>query len=65
MRRTLQEITFFGTYTYTADDFAETTAAMFDGRLGDLDWPEQRSLGNGVKPLRIYAQAALWPLKLF
>ncbi|MGJ3262845.1 MAG: zinc-dependent alcohol dehydrogenase [Salinarimonas sp.] len=30
---TLQEVTFFGTYTYTAEDFRETAAAIFDGRL--------------------------------
>ena len=33
-RMTLQEITFIGTYTYTARDFRETAQAMFDGRLG-------------------------------
>ena len=37
LRLTLQEITFIGTYTYTAEDFKETAAALFDGRLGDLD----------------------------
>jgi hypothetical protein len=33
-RMTLQEITFIGTYTYTAQDFRDTAQAMFDGRLG-------------------------------
>jgi threonine dehydrogenase-like Zn-dependent dehydrogenase len=46
-RMTLQEITFVGTYTYTAQDFRDTTAAMFDGRLGALDWTETRALGTG------------------
>jgi len=30
---TLQEVTFFGAYTYTAEDFRETAAAIFDGRI--------------------------------
>ena len=46
-RMTLQEITFIGTYTYTAQDFAETAAAIFDGRLGALDWIETRPLAEG------------------
>lgn len=47
-RLTLQEITFIGTYTYTPDDFRETTTAMFGGLLGKLDWAEARSLVDGV-----------------
>lgn len=46
-RMTLQEITFVGTYTYTAQDFRDTAAAIFDGRLGALDWTEQRPLADG------------------
>lgn len=46
-RMTLQEITFIGTYTYTAQDFRDTAAAMFDGRLGALDWTEERPLCDG------------------
>jgi L-iditol 2-dehydrogenase len=46
-RMTLQEITFIGVYTYTAADFRETAAALFDGRLGPLDWPETRPLAEG------------------
>jgi len=46
-RMTLQEITFIGTYTYTAEDFRQTTAAIFDGRLGPLDWTEERALADG------------------
>ena len=49
-RVTLQEITFIGTYTYTAADFRAAAAAMFDGRLGALDWYE-------VRPLEVGAQA--------
>lgn len=47
-RMTLQEITFIGTYTYTAQDFRDTCAAIFDGRLGSLDWTQQRDLAQGA-----------------
>ena len=47
-RLTLQEITVIGTYTYTAQDFRDTCAAMFDGRLGALDWTETRALSDGA-----------------
>ena len=46
-RMTLQEITFIGTYTYTPKDFVETAEAIFDGRLGSLDWIETRALSDG------------------
>ncbi len=46
-RMTLQEITFIGTYTYTAQDFRDTCEALFDGRLGALDWTETRALNEG------------------
>lgn len=46
-RMTLQEITFIGTYTYTAEDFRDTAAALFSGRLGPLDWVERRPLAEG------------------
>jgi len=48
-RATLQEISFIGTYTYTAADFRATAAAMFDGRLGALDWYETRPLESGAQ----------------
>jgi L-iditol 2-dehydrogenase len=48
-RMTLQEITFIGTYTYTAQDFRDTAQAIFDGRLGALDWTETRELSNGAR----------------
>jgi L-gulonate 5-dehydrogenase len=43
---TLQEITFIGTYTYTAQDFRDTAQAMFEGRLGALDWTDNWPLGK-------------------
>ena len=46
-RMTLQEITFIGTYTYTAQDFRDTAKAIFNGWLGALDWTEQRPLKDG------------------
>ncbi|MGI9521844.1 MAG: alcohol dehydrogenase catalytic domain-containing protein [Hyphomicrobiaceae bacterium] len=48
-RMTLQEITFLGTYTYTAQDFCDTATAVFDGCLGPLDWPEVRPLEDGAQ----------------
>lgn len=48
-RLTLQEITFLGTYTYSAQDFRDTAQAIFDGRLGALDWPEIRPLAEGAR----------------
>ncbi len=51
-RLTLQEITFAGAYTYTTQDFAETAAAIFEGRLGDMAWAEARSLSDGASTLR-------------
>jgi len=47
-RMTLQEITFIGTYTYSKADFRATAEAIFDGRLGALDWPEIRPLSDGA-----------------
>ncbi|WGH78053.1 zinc-dependent alcohol dehydrogenase [Jannaschia ovalis] len=48
-RLTLQEIAFIGTYTYTAQDFRDTAQAIFDGRLGTLDWTETRPLSDGAR----------------
>lgn len=48
-RMTLQEITFIGTYTYTAQDFRDTAQAIFDGRLGALDWCQYRPLSEGAE----------------
>ncbi|MEJ6398968.1 alcohol dehydrogenase catalytic domain-containing protein [Yoonia sp. 208BN28-4] len=47
-RMTLQEITFIGTYTYTMQDFRDTAQALFDGRLGALDWIDLRPLADGA-----------------
>ena len=43
----LQEITFVGVYTYTMMDFQQTVTAMAEGKLGALDWFEERSLLEG------------------
>lgn len=58
---TLQEVTFIGTYTYTAQDFRDTAQAIFEGRLGALDWSEHRPLADGAsafKDLRAGAVAS-------
>jgi L-iditol 2-dehydrogenase len=49
---TLQEVTFTGTYCYTRADFRETVEALADGRLGPLDWFEERSLSDGPGAFR-------------
>ena len=46
-RMTLQEVTFIGTYTFTRADFAQTLTAIAAGRLGPLDWVEERGLSEG------------------
>ena len=51
-RITLQEVSFIGTYTYTAGDFMDTAQAIFDGRLGPLDWIERRPLSEGNTAFR-------------
>lgn len=51
-RMTLQEITFVGTYTYTADDFRQTAQAIFDGRFGPLDLITTRPLSEGPDAFR-------------
>lgn len=51
-RLTLQEITFIGTYTYSAQDFRDCALALFDGRLGPLDWTEPRALADGGQAFR-------------
>ena len=60
-RMTLQEITVIGTYAYTAQDFRDTAQAIFDGRLGALNWTETRALDDGARAfadLRAHAVAA-------
>lgn len=51
-RTTLQEITFIGTYTYTAADFVDTAHALFEGRLGPSNWTEARALSDGAQAFK-------------
>ena len=44
---TLSEVTLVGVYTYTDADLRASLAALHDGRLGALDWIEQRPLAEG------------------
>lgn len=46
-RITLQEIAVLGSYTYTAADLNQALAALASGRLGKLDWVEERPLADG------------------
>jgi L-iditol 2-dehydrogenase len=48
-RITLEEIAFVGCYTYTPEDFRQTAQAIFDGRMGALDWIETRPLAEGAR----------------
>jgi len=47
-KMTLQDIRFAGSYTYTQEDFVNTTSAMFAGKLGSLDWFEIYPLSQGA-----------------
>lgn len=58
-RMTLQEVTFIGTYTYTAQDFRQTAQAIFDGTLGPLDWTVQRGLSEGAAAFRELQSGAI------
>lgn len=67
-RATLQEITWFGTYTYTAADFREAAEAIFDGRLpvaAHLDrLVEERPLAEGAAAFEALAAGAVAAPKL-
>jgi threonine dehydrogenase-like Zn-dependent dehydrogenase len=63
-RMTLQEITFIGTYTYTDEDFRATACAIFDGRLGPLDWVERRALSDGAAAFADLRQGRVLPPKI-
>ncbi|MEM6383077.1 MAG: alcohol dehydrogenase catalytic domain-containing protein [Pseudomonadota bacterium] len=58
-RITLQEISFVGTYTYTMQDFRHTCAAIFDGRLGPLNWTEARPLSDGARAFQDIRQGRI------
>lgn len=47
-RLTLQEITFIGNYCYTVADLRATIDAIYTGKLGKLDWIEERPLSAGA-----------------
>src|SRR5262252_2746410 len=49
---TLQEIVFTGAYCYTPLEFRETLDAIASGRLGALDWFEERPLADGPQAFR-------------
>jgi threonine dehydrogenase-like Zn-dependent dehydrogenase len=63
-RMTLQEITFFGTYTYTAADFRATAEAMFQNKLGSLDWVETRPLSQGAAAFADIIQGSVQASKI-
>ncbi len=61
---TLQEVIFTGTYCYTPDDFRHTVTAMGDGRLGRLDWFEERPLKDGHAAFRAIDDNAVSAAKI-
>ena len=63
-RITLQEIIVTGTYCYTPLDFRETLTAMANGRLGALDWFEERELVDAPRAFRDVDQGATAAAKI-
>ncbi|NRA99288.1 MAG: alcohol dehydrogenase catalytic domain-containing protein [Rhodobacteraceae bacterium] len=63
-RMTLQEITFIGTYTYTNQDFRDCAQAMWDGRLGPLNWIEERPLRDGARAFAQIKAGEVLPPKI-
>ena len=63
-RLTLQEITFIGTYTYTAADFRDTAQAVFDGKFGDFAWVEHRQLDDGAQAFEELQKGAVEAAKV-
>lgn len=51
-RLTLREISFAGSYCYSASEFNETVELIAAGRLGPLGWVEERSLADGATAFR-------------
>ena len=48
-KMTLAEVTFIGTYTYTALDFRVAARKIQSGEIGPLDWVDERSLSEGTR----------------
>jgi L-iditol 2-dehydrogenase len=61
---TLQEIVFTGTYCYTPVEFRETLDAIASGRLGSLDWLEERPLADGAQAFRDLEAGAVAAAKI-
>ena len=51
-KMTLSEITFIGTYTYTALDFRVAVNKIAKGEYGALDWVDERPLSDGSQAFR-------------
>ena len=61
---TLQEVIFTGTYCYTPLEFRETLDAIASGRLGPLDWFEERPLAEGAQAFRDLDASAVGVAKI-
>lgn len=53
---TLSEITFIGTYTYTALDFRVAANKLASGDLGSLNWVDERPMSDGPQAFRALIQ---------
>lgn len=47
-RLTLQEVTFIGNYCYTVADLRAAIDSIYTGKLGKLEWIEERPLSEGA-----------------
>jgi threonine dehydrogenase-like Zn-dependent dehydrogenase len=61
---TLEEIVVTGTYCYTPDDFRNTVSALTEGRLGSLDWYQERSLKEGPSAFKDLDEGHSSPAKI-
>ncbi|MGH1590261.1 hypothetical protein ACRBEV_20405 [Methylobacterium phyllosphaerae] len=55
---TLQEIVVSGSYCYTMQEFRDVVEALADGRLGPLDWVEERPSSRAQLPSPTWMRAA-------
>ncbi len=63
-KMTLREIVFTGTYCYSPLEFRETLDAITGGRLGSLDWVQERPLAEGARAFRDLDAGAVGEAKI-
>ena len=55
-KMTLAEVTFIGTYTYTALDFRVAAKKIESGEIGSLNWVDERTLSEGSRSFQELVQ---------